>query len=173
MPRRWVAGSRTVVRGLRGAEASGPNRFGKSLRSGTDRDAHMSTQTQSDPEMRETTTVDVKATGHVRTALDEHRFEFTFEGSTLREFLEAFLAEYDVADLLLAGTGDASTEGWARVPDLDSLPGRWVDNPEGEQTRPYARVLVNGRFNELLDGFDTELEDGDRVALVNPFMYCC
>ena len=36
-----------------------------------------------------------------------------------------------------------------------------------------ARVCVNGRFNELLDGFDTELEDGDRVALVNPFMYCC
>ncbi|MFC6938682.1 MoaD/ThiS family protein [Salinirubellus sp. GCM10025818] len=121
-----------------------------------------------------TTTVDVKATGHVRTALSEHRFEFTFEGSTLREFLEAFLAEYDVADLLIAETeAEASTEGWARVPDLDALPGRWVDNPEGEQTRPYARVLVNGRFNELLDGFDTELEDGDRVALVNPFIYCC
>ena len=68
---------------------------------------------------------------------------------------------------------DASTEGWARVPDLDALPGRWVDNPEGERTRPYARMLVDGRFNELLDGFDTELEDGARVALVNPFVYCC
>jgi len=121
-----------------------------------------------------TITVDVKATGHVRTALDEHRFEFTFEGSTLREFLEAFLEEHDVADLLVAETeAEASTEGWARLPDVDALPGRWVDNPEGEQTRPYARVLVNGRFNELLDGFDTELDDGDRVTLVNPFMYCC
>jgi molybdopterin converting factor small subunit len=121
-----------------------------------------------------TTTVDVKATGHVRTALDEHRFEFTFEGSTLREFLEAFLEEHDVADLLIAETAaEASTDGWARFPDPDALPGRWVDNPEGEQTRPYARVLVNGRFNELLDGFDTELADGDRVALVNPFIYCC
>ena len=135
----------------------------------------MSAQTPSEAgERAVTTTVDVKATGHVRTALGEHRFEFTFEGSTLREFLEAFLAEYDVADLLVAETeAEASTGGWARPPDLEALPGRWVDNPEGERTRPYARVLVNGRFNELLDGFDTELEDGDRVALVNPFMYCC
>jgi molybdopterin converting factor small subunit len=135
----------------------------------------MSTQVSSEArEEAVTTTVEVKATGHVRTALSEHRFEFTFEGSTLREFLEAFLEEHDVADLLIAETeAEASTEGWARVPDLDALPGRWVANPEGEQTRRYARVLVNGRFNELLDGFDTELEDGDRVALVNPFMYCC
>jgi hypothetical protein len=72
-----------------------------------------------------TITVDVKATGHVRTALDEHRFEFTFEGSTLREFLEAFLEEHDVADLLVAETeAEASTEGWARLPDVDALPGR-------------------------------------------------
>jgi len=135
----------------------------------------MSTQATRDTrEDAATTTVDVKATGHVRTALEEHRFEFTFEGSTLREFLEAFLEAYDIADLLVAETeAEASTEGWARLPDLDALPDRWVDNPEGERTRPYARVLVNGRFNELLDGFDTELEDGDRVALVNPFMYCC
>lgn len=135
----------------------------------------MSTQTPREAQDdAATTTVDVKATGHVRTALEAHRFEFTFGGSTLREFLEAFLEEHDVADLLIAETeAEASTEGWARFPDLDALPGRWVDNPEGEQTRPYARVLVNGRFNELLDGFDTELGDGDRVALVNPFMYCC
>jgi molybdopterin converting factor small subunit len=32
---------------------------------------------------------------------------------------------------------------------------------------------VNGRFNEQLDGFDTELTDGDRVALMYPFMFCC
>jgi molybdopterin converting factor small subunit len=134
----------------------------------------MSTQARQDAERAVTTTVDVKATGHVRTALEAHRFEFTFEGSTLREFLDAFLEEHDVADLLIAETSaEASTGGWARLPDADTLPGKWVDNPEGEQTRAYARVLVNGRFNELLDGFDTELEDGDRVALVNPFMYCC
>jgi molybdopterin converting factor small subunit len=133
--------------------------------------AQMSSESR---ESQVTTTVDVKATGHVRTALGRHRFEFTFEGSTLREFLEAFLEEYDVADLLIAETeAGASTRGWAKLPDTAELPGRWVTNPAGEQTRPYARVLVDGRFNELLDGFDTELQDGDRVALVNPFMYCC
>lgn len=46
-------------------------------------------------------------------------------------------------------------------------------DPEGERTRAYARVLVNGRFNELLDGFAAELDDGDRVALTYPFMFCC
>ena len=149
--------------------------FGASLRVGGDTGGAVRTRTSRElQDTAATTTVDVKATGHVRTAPDEHRFEFTFEGSTLREFLEAFLEEHDVADLLVAETeAEASTEGWARLPDVDALPGRWVDNPEGEQTRPYARVLVNGRFNELLDGFDTELDDGDRVTLVNPFMYCC
>jgi molybdopterin converting factor small subunit len=34
-------------------------------------------------------------------------------------------------------------------------------------------VLVNGKFNEHLGGFDTELTEDDRVALVYPFMYCC
>jgi len=33
-------------------------------------------------------------------------------------------------------------------------------------------VLVNRKFNELLDGFGTELDDGDRIALVSPFMFC-
>ncbi|PSP64066.1 pterin cluster protein, partial [Halobacteriales archaeon QH_8_64_26] len=40
-------------------------------------------------------------------------------------------------------------------------------------TRAYARVAVNGRFNENLEGLDTELEAGDRVALMYPFMFCC
>ncbi|WP_255171560.1 MoaD/ThiS family protein [Natrononativus amylolyticus] len=119
-----------------------------------------------------TTTVDVRCTGHVRDAVGAHGFEFTFEGATLREFLEAFFAEYDVADLLIAETEAESTaRGWARPPA--ELPGTWRKNPEGEQTRTYARICVNGRFNEHLAGFDTELEDGDRVALLNPFMFCC
>jgi molybdopterin converting factor small subunit len=124
-----------------------------------------------------TTTVDVKTTGHVRRALGDHRFDYTFEGDTLGAFLQAFFAEHEgLEEMLIAATEDeARTAGWARLPpDLrETLPGGWFKNPEGEQTRPYARVLVNGRFNELLDGFATELEDGDRVALVYPFMYCC
>ena len=133
----------------------------------------MSTVT-TDAETRATTTVDVKATGHVRRALDgEHRFEFTFEGNTLREFLEAFFAEHpDLAEMLIAETeAEATTRGWAKLPA--DLPGTWKKNPEGEQTRSYARVLVNGKFNEHLGGFDTELTGDDRVALVYPFIFCC
>ena len=119
-----------------------------------------------------TTTVEVRCTGHVRTEIGEHGFEYSFEGSTLRAFLDAFFEEYDVADMLIAETeAEATTEGWA--PMESEPPGSWETNPEGEQTRAFARVAINGQFNEHLDGLDTELEDGDRVALMYPFMYCC
>lgn len=117
-----------------------------------------------------TTTVEARFTGHVRTELGMHRLEYAFEGDTLREFLDAFFDEYDVRELVMAKReSDATTRGWVKA---DHLPGTWRKNPEGEQTRAYARVMVNGHFNENLDGLDTKLEDGDRVALVNPFMYC-
>ncbi|ELY53004.1 MoaD/ThiS family protein [Natronococcus jeotgali] len=118
------------------------------------------------------TTVDVRCTGHVRDAVGAHALEFRFEGTTLREFLEACFEEYDVEEMLIAETeADATARGWAPVPD--ELPGTWRKNPEGDQTRPYARVCINGRFNEHFEGFETELEDGDRVALIYPFMFCC
>ncbi|OLZ41254.1 pterin cluster protein [Natrinema saccharevitans] len=120
----------------------------------------------------ETTTVTVRCTGHVRTAVGTHELEFTFEGDRLRDFLENFFAVYDLENMLIAETeADATHSGWAPVPD--DLPGTWRKNPEGDQTRPYARVCVNGRFNEHLGGFETELEEGDRVALIYPFMFCC
>jgi len=119
------------------------------------------------------TTVSVHCTGHVRTAVGEGKLTYSFEGTTLRAFLTAFFEEYDVRDLLIAETeADATTRGWA--PEMAELPGRnYAKNPEGEQTRCYARVSVNGTFNEHLDGLDTELEDGDRVSLMYPFIYCC
>ncbi|MCL9812661.1 MoaD/ThiS family protein [Natranaeroarchaeum aerophilus] len=111
------------------------------------------------------TTVQVRCTGHVRSAIGTGRLEYQFEGRTLREFLDAFFAEYDVRDMLIADTeAEATTRGWA--PQLDELPGTYAKNPEGEQTRRYARVVVNGTFNEHLDGLDTKLHNGDRVALV-------
>ncbi|WP_380680920.1 pterin cluster protein [Salinigranum sp. GCM10025319] len=117
------------------------------------------------------TTVTVRCTGHVRTAIGTHELSFTFEGTTLRAFLDAFFDEYDVADLLIAETDEEATHrGWAPV---DDAPGTWRKNPEGENTRRYARVCVNGRFNENLDGLDTELTEDDRVALIYPFMFCC
>ena len=119
----------------------------------------------------ETTTVTVKATGHVRRELGMDEFEFTFAGDTLGAFLEAFFAEHGCEEMLLAETeAEETAHGWANYPG--DPPGRWERNPEGERTRAFARVLVNGKFNELLDGFATELENGDRVALVYPFMFC-
>lgn len=55
----------------------------------------------------------------------------------------------------------------------EALPGTRTKNPVGERTIAYARILVNGQFNENENGFDTELEGGDRVALVSPSMFCC
>jgi molybdopterin converting factor small subunit len=120
------------------------------------------------------TTVTVRCTGHVRRELDgTHEFEYAFEGRTLRDFLDDLFEEYpELQDLLIAETeADATHRGWAPTPD--ELPGTWTKNPVGERTTAYARILVNGRFNENETGFDTELEEGDRVALVYPFMFCC
>jgi len=117
------------------------------------------------------TTVEVRCTGHVRRAVGTGKLAFSFTGSTLREFLDAFFEEYDVRDMIIAETeADATTRGWAPAPD--ELPGTWRKNPEGEQTRKYVRVTVNGVFNEHLDGLNTTLEDGARVALIYPFMFC-
>lgn len=118
------------------------------------------------------TTVRVHCTGRVRDAVGSARLEYRFDGETLRSFLEAFFAEYPVEDLLIARTeDDATAPGWAPRPE--SLAGaNWRKNPEGEQTRSFARILVNGTFNEHLDGLDTRLESGDRITLINPFVFC-
>lgn len=128
---------------------------------------------QSAPEddLQGTTTVTVRCTGHVRDAVGKATFEYEFDGHTLRDFLEAFLAEYDVEDYLLAtDEGSERAPGWAPAPD--ELPGTWNQNPEDERIRRFARVLVNGTFNEHIDGFRTEIRDGDRVSLLYPFVYC-
>jgi len=119
------------------------------------------------------TTVTVRCTGHVRTELGKYEFEYTFEGDTLREFLDELFVEYpELQEMLIAESEEESTHsGWAPTPE--ELPGTWTKNPVGEQTIAYARILVNGHFNENEKGFDTELEEGDRVALVYPFMFCC
>ncbi len=118
-----------------------------------------------------TTTVEVRCTGHVRAAVGESSFSYTFEGDELGDFLETFLSEYDVAELLIATEeGSDRAAGWA--PSPDTLPGTWRKNPRDEQIRRYARVLVNGEFNEHLEGFRTTLADDDRVALMYPFVYC-
>ncbi|MEF8839444.1 MAG: pterin cluster protein [Haloarculaceae archaeon] len=137
-------------------------------------DSKLATDTDAVAERAQTvTTVDVRCTGHVRTAVGQPALEYAVEGETLREFLAAFFEEYDVRDMLIAETeAEATTDGWA--PSDVGLPGsNSAKNPEGEQTRRYARVTVNGVFNEHIDGLDTVLENDDRVALMYPFIYCC
>ncbi|MGM0446934.1 MAG: MoaD/ThiS family protein [Methanobacteriota archaeon] len=119
------------------------------------------------------TTVTVRCTGHVRTELGVYEFEYAFEGDTLRAFLDELLEDYpQLRDMLITESeSDATHTGWLPTPEV--LPGTWSKNPVGEQTSAYVRILVNGHFNENENGFDTKLEDGDRVALVYPFVFCC
>ena len=135
----------------------------------TDADAEEAAATATEAE----TTVTVRCTGHVRTELGEYDFEYAFEGDTLRAFLDELFEDYpQLQDMLIAESeSDATHSGWAPTPA--ELPGTWSKNPVGEQTIAYARILVNGQFNENENGFDTKLEEGDRVALVYPFMFCC
>jgi len=148
--------------------------FGHSFSVDTPQLEVMSTTTETESEANpKTTMVALHATGHVRAEMAHPHQEFTFEGDTLRDLLEKLFDEQPgLADMLIAETeAEATTGGWAKPPE--NLPGKWHKNPEGEQTKPYARVLVNGKFNEVLDGFDTKIEDQDRVSLVYPFIFCC
>ncbi|WP_435064341.1 pterin cluster protein [Halobaculum sp. EA56] len=140
--------------------------------SSVDADRAARSEAEADAEARAETTVEVKGTGRLYDALPEHRFEYTFEGDTLGDFLDAFLDEFDVEHLLFGEVPeDEVANGWA--PQPEELPDDFTANPEGERTRAFARICINGRFNEHLGGFDAELEDGDRVALMYPFMFCC
>lgn len=128
-------------------------------------------ETAETSDMTGETTVELRCTGKVREIVGTGSLSFTFEGTTLRELLEGVFAQYPVRELLIAETeADATAHGWAPAPA--ELPGSWRKNPEGEQTRRFARVTVNGRFNEHLEGLDTKLRDGDRIGLLYPFLYC-
>lgn len=117
------------------------------------------------------TTVSVRCTGKIYDAVGQSNFEFTFPGETLADFLSAFFEEYPIEDLVLAAEeSDEAARGWATAPE--ELPGTWNQNPEGERVRQYARVTVNGRFNEHLGGFQTQLTASDRIGLMYPFVYC-
>jgi molybdopterin converting factor small subunit len=105
-----------------------------------------------------TTTVAVRARGRFRREFDETRFEFTFAGDTLREFVGALLGERpELADRLIGETRRGDDAGWTDLQD---------DLAEGK--RPFVHVMINGTFNEYCGSADAELTDGDRVELVEP-----
>jgi molybdopterin converting factor small subunit len=104
------------------------------------------------------TTVSVRACGRFRRRFDDSRFEFTFEGETLRAFVGAFLARHpDVSELLVGETRREDDAGWTDLQD-----------DVGEESRPFVRVMINGTFNEYCGGADAQLADGDRIELVEP-----
>lgn len=43
-----------------------------------------------------------------------------------------------------------------------------VINPESGKLKRFFSFMLNGKRIELLEGYDTRLEDGDRVALFPP-----
>jgi molybdopterin converting factor small subunit len=61
----------------------------------------------------------------------------------VREFLPAVTKAYNVSDLLL--------------------------NPDGISTKPSSRLVINGRFFELVGGLDAPIRDGDVVTLMRPY----
>jgi molybdopterin synthase sulfur carrier subunit len=55
------------------------------------------------------------------------------------------------------------------VKELPKLKRSLMD-PQLEEPRPNALILVNGREISVLDGLETKLNDGDEVVLV-PFVH--
>jgi len=68
--------------------------------------------------------------------------EFTSRESRLRFVLKEIADAYRIVDIIFTDRGEV---------------------------RPWARVLVNGRSHEFVDGLDTELHNGDRIALIYPY----
>jgi molybdopterin converting factor small subunit len=71
------------------------------------------------------------------------RVEFVSSQSRLWNVLKEIVNSFGIADLILTESGEI---------------------------RPYARVLVNGRSYQFVGGLDTELRDGDTVALIYPWI---
>lgn len=85
----------------------------------------------------------VKFMGIPRQHTGTGRVEFTSSKSRLRDVLKEIVDSYAIADILLTENGEV---------------------------RPYARVLVNGRSFQFVGGLDTQLHDGDAVALIYPWI---
>lgn len=68
--------------------------------------------------------------------------EFVSTNDRLGDVLKEIVNSYKIADIILSEDGDV---------------------------RPWTRVLVNGRSQQFMDGLNTELHDGDRIALIYPY----
>lgn len=89
------------------------------------------------------TDVTLKFTGIVRRRMDRRdRIQFSFEGDTLGELLDALFAQYDLQDLIL---------------------------DEDRNVIPWSRVAINGRFSYLVGGMAAPIKDGDLIALIRHY----
>ncbi len=86
--------------------------------------------------------VELKFTSHFRARVGKSKVHFAFEGRTLREFIPAVLRRFDLADLLM----------------------------EGDELRPYVRVVINGRFSYTVGGWEAEIPDGSTVVLIHSYV---
>jgi molybdopterin synthase sulfur carrier subunit len=84
------------------------------------------------------TRIMLKFTNLFRKRLSISLTEFTFRGSTLRQFIPALLEQFEIEDLLM----------------------------EDGELRSNVRVVIDGRYSYLLGGLDAHIPDGAVVVLV-------
>jgi molybdopterin synthase sulfur carrier subunit len=84
------------------------------------------------------TRIMLKFTNLFRKRLGISLTEFTFKGSTLRQFIPALQEQFEIEDLLIK---------------------------DGE-LRSNVRVVINGRYSYCLGGLDAHIPDGAMVVLV-------
>ena len=87
--------------------------------------------------------MNVKFIGIPRQRTRKYSIQFVSVTSKLSDLLEEVVEAYDLGDILLTETG---------------------------QVRPYVRILVNGRSFQFVGDMDTELHDGDTLALIYPWL---
>lgn len=87
--------------------------------------------------------VTVKFMGIPRQHTHVGRVEFNSSKGKLKDVLREVVDFYKLADIILTENGEV---------------------------RPYARVLVNGRSFQFIGGMDSELHEGDSIALIYPWL---
>ncbi len=88
------------------------------------------------------TRVTLKFTSHGRKRIGRDRIEFAFTGHTLGTLLNEFFAHHDMRDFYLDEQGGL---------------------------RPWARIVVNGRFSYLIGDMEAPIKDGDLIVLIHQY----
>jgi molybdopterin converting factor small subunit len=87
--------------------------------------------------------VHLKFTGLVRSRMGLDRMDYEFEGYTLGELLVALFNSHDIQDLLMDDNGTIL---------------------------PYSRVVINGRFSYLVGDMEAQIQEGDTIVLIRPYV---